>query len=60
MNKMKKYGEVSWCWKDVKNLKPGWSKEKCEEFLEEHDSKLSQTQVEQGWYFIELSLADYE
>ena len=56
---MNKYGEVSWCWKDIKSLKPGWSKEKCEEFLAEHDSKLSQTQVEQGWHYLELALADY-
>jgi len=56
----KKYGEVAWCWEDIKTIKPGWSREKCEEFLEEHDSKLSQAQVEQGWHFIETTLADCE
>lgn len=57
---IKKFGEVSWCWEDVKTLKPEWSRKKCEQFLEKHDSKLSQTQVEQGWHFIELALADYK
>ena len=59
MEKIKKYGKVSWCWKDIKTLKPKWTKKQCEEFLEKHDTKLSDTQVEQGWFFIELLLADY-
>jgi hypothetical protein len=60
MNKIKKYGKVSWCWEDIKTLKTEWTREKCEQFLEEHDAKLSQTQVEQGWHFIELALTGYE
>lgn len=60
VSKMKKYGEVSWCWKDIRNIRPKWSKKKCEEFLERHDPKLSQSQVEQGWHYIELALVDYE
>jgi len=60
MDNIKKYGEVSWCWKDIKTLKSDWTREKCEEFLEKYDSKLSQAQVEQGWHFIEIVLAECE
>jgi hypothetical protein len=52
------YNPQEWCeasfnWQDVKTLKPDWDEEKCEEFLTEHEDKIYNAMIDEGWAVIQ-------
>ena len=48
-----KWAEVSWMASDVHSLKPSWSMEKCEEWLETNQKYIQERLVEVGFEVIE-------
>ena len=48
-----KYAAVTWCWEDIKTLRPHWSKAKCVEFLQANESHIQDRVCELGWEVIE-------
>lgn len=52
------YCVVRWCVEDIKSLRPGWSDERCEEFLQCHERRMAERMTELGWDVIECYLAD--
>ena len=43
---------VSWCAEDIQSLRPAWSAERCEEFLDENEDGIQCAMVETGWSVI--------
>jgi hypothetical protein len=56
----KKFATMSWAVEDVKTLRPNWSKEKCEEWLEMNAREITDQLVERGWDVIETLLGQNE
>lgn len=53
MNKeTKKVVNVSWCYEDVKTIKPKWSKKRCEKFLDDNKNNITERSIEFGWEVI--------
>lgn len=44
-----KFAEVSWNWKDIKTLKPNWTKEECEKFLSDCEEDIKEYMIKHGW-----------
>lgn len=40
---------IEWCWEDVRELRPGWTEEQCEEGLQSIQKYLVDRSVELGW-----------
>ena len=55
---MNKYATVSWTADDVQTLRPEWSVEKCEEWLESNQRCIQDRLVELGWEVIENLLGN--
>jgi hypothetical protein len=55
---MEKYATVTWTADDVQTLRPEWSTEKCEEWLEMNQRYIQDRLVELGWEVIEALLPD--
>ena len=53
-----KYAEVSWCSVDIRELRPDWSDERCDQFLDEYESHIQSQMIERGWYAIESLLQE--
>jgi hypothetical protein len=47
---------IRWSWEDIKELRPAWSKEKCQKWLGENASRIVDRSVEEGWEIIEALL----
>ena len=47
-NDLKEFGTVSFAWHDIEFLKPKWSKEKIEKFLEENENELYEVMLDAG------------
>ena len=47
------YAKVVWRAEDIKKLKPNWSLEKCEEWLEDNQENIQDRLTETGWDLIE-------
>ena len=58
MKDAKTFGNVTWEWQDIVELRSDWSQEQCETFLEEIDSQLIDDQVATGWATIECFLEE--
>jgi hypothetical protein len=52
------YAMTRWHPDDVKELRPKWSKIKCEAWLAEHEQYICDRSVECGWDVIESLLSD--
>lgn len=48
-----KYAQVSWTVDDLQTLRPEWSVEKCEEWLQANQRYIQDRLVELGWQVIE-------
>lgn len=46
------FATVSWNWREIKSMNPRWSKDKCEEFLQEHEKYLTEAMIDRGWNYI--------
>lgn len=47
---------VTWHAEDVQTLKPNWSLEKCNEWLEDNERHISDRLIELGWEVIDALL----
>lgn len=56
--RMEYFGVVRWQADDVKSLRPKWSKEKCEDFLERHSGHIQDAMCATGWNVIECALGE--
>lgn len=52
--------QVAWMAGDIQTLRPEWSDEKCNEWLEENEDYIQQAMIETGWEAIENLLAGEE
>jgi hypothetical protein len=51
-----KYAQVYWTPSDVKELRPEWTDEQCEEFLLRIEERISDRMIQIGWQVIEQEL----
>jgi len=51
-----KYATVTWTSEDVQTLRPTWTVEQCEEWLERNERYIQDRLVELGWEVIETLL----
>jgi len=58
MRKPKEYAKVCWCWEDIKTLRPDWSRQRCEIFLQENSKHIAEAMVGTGWDALESLLAE--
>ena len=47
---------VTWHAEDVKTLKPNWSLERCNEWLEDNERHMSDRLIELGWEVMDALL----
>jgi len=50
------YGRISWCAEDILTLRPSWTKEQADDFLDENESYLCDGTITHGWAVIESLL----
>ena len=53
---METYAKVEWTADDILTLRPEWTKEQAEEFLEMNEKHIQNRLVELGWEVIESML----
>lgn len=53
---MEKYSIVSWCPADVKDMRPDWSDEKCQEMLAKVSGHLEGRIIDSGWEILDFLL----
>ena len=53
---MNNYAKVVWCPEDVQTLRPSWSLEQCEEWLDSNAGYIQARLIELGWEVIECLL----
>jgi len=56
MRQPKEYASVSWCWEDVKTLRPDWSRARCEAFLQRNAKHIAEAMVSTGWDVLHYEL----
>ena len=49
-----------WTYEDIQDRKPDWSRDKCEEFLQEIEDDIRDRMIERGWEVIDNALAEHE
>ena len=54
------YAKVEWAPEDVHTLRPGWSLERCEDWLHANEKYVQDRLVELGWGVIETLLGEEE
>lgn len=47
------YAQVTWRAEDIQTLKPNWSLEKCQEWLESNENRIQDRLTELGWEVID-------
>jgi hypothetical protein len=52
--------QVAWMAGDIQTLRPEWSDEKCNEWLDDNEDYIQQAMIETGWEAIENLLAGEE
>jgi hypothetical protein len=52
------YAHTSWCAEDVLTLRPKWTVEQAEEFLERHSGHIIDGMVSAGWDVIRCALEE--
>ena len=55
-NQFESMAAVTWHAEDVQTLKPDWSLEKCNEWLEDNERHISDRLIELGWEVIDALL----
>jgi hypothetical protein len=56
----KNFATVTWTAYDVQSLRPSWTLEKAEEFLESNDRRIQDRLIELGWGVIEELITEDE
>lgn len=49
---------IAWTSEDIKTLRPDWSEEQCEDFLQRIEDVLRDRSIEFGWTIIESELSN--
>lgn len=44
-----KHAQVSWCVDDVREFRPGWTDERCNQFLMDNEDDIQCAMIERGW-----------
>lgn len=52
------FARVVWRVEDIKELKPDWSKQECEEWLEDNEFDIRDRIVDAGWDIIRALLGE--
>jgi hypothetical protein len=52
----KKFATVSWTAEDVKTLRPSWTTEQCEDWLEKNASHIVDELITKGWDILDILL----
>jgi hypothetical protein len=60
MSKPDGYADVVWQPEDIKTLRPAWSLERCEEWLQENEKYIRDRTIELGWDVITSLLGGEE
>lgn len=60
MSGTKNFATVTWTAEDVQTLRPSWTTEKSEEFLENNARRIQDRLIELGWEVIETLLGEDE
>ena len=47
------YAEIKWTVEDVLTLKPEWTEEEAEDFLDSNERRIQDATIEHGWVVIE-------
>lgn len=55
-NQFESLAKVTWHAEDVQTLKPNWSLEKCNEWLEDNERHISDRLIELGWEVMDALL----
>ena len=55
-NQFESLAAVTWHAEDVQTLKPNWSLEKCNEWLEDNERHMQDRLIELGWEVIDALL----
>ena len=50
------YGRISWCAEDIFTLRPSWTEEQADEWLEKNEKYIAEGSIEHGWGIIESLL----
>ena len=48
------YGKVVWRAEDVKSINGAWSLQRCEEWLEDNEDRISERLTELGWEVLDV------
>ena len=40
---------ITWLWGDIQSLRPTWTQEQCEEWLDDHWRSIQDRSIEMGW-----------
>jgi hypothetical protein len=51
-----KYAQVFWTPSDIKELRPEWTDEQCEEFIARIEERITDRMIQVGWQVIEQEL----
>jgi hypothetical protein len=60
MSDTKKFATVTWTAEDIQTLRPDWTTERSEEFLEDNERRIQDRLTELGWEVIETLLGETE
>lgn len=55
-NQFESLAKVTWHAEDVQTLKPNWSLEKCNEWLEDNEGHMQDRLIELGWEVMDALL----
>jgi len=44
-----RHAEVSWCADDIRELRPDWDDERCNDFLMRQEDDIQCAMIERGW-----------
>jgi hypothetical protein len=58
MSDTKKFATVTWTAEDIQTLRPDWTTERSEEFLEDNERRIQDRLTELGWEVIENLLTE--
>ena len=54
------YATASWEPGDIKTLRPDWTEDRCQRFLQENGKYITEAMVDGGWVAIEALLPEEE
>lgn len=56
----KDFASAKWILDDIKTLRPDWTDEECENFLDKYEDDIAESMIRAGWETIEMFLYEEE